>query len=380
MIKILLLIFPFLIFANEINILSKTQKDILKTKEKIIHEDRKIDEKSWLSNMNLNLSIDENSDDITNKTISLNYEQNIFKFGGIGYMIDLAKVKEQYNLLKLNMDYKDFLNKIFTTVLSIKIQELNIKKIKLKLKNQNIAIKIKQDEYNKGETNIVTLNDKIIAKSSLEEELINQQITFIKSVDELKKYSNISYDEIKTPSMETIELKNYMKNSDIINLANKNMKIAELNYKIKKRDFLPKLYFTFGGGYKDIDDSKNDGKYYSYGLKISMPLDFSFSNKIEKTRLNLLLSNQEKEQSKIDEKIEFKKISQDIEKYKNLINIALNDIKLYAQLLDITKQEYRAGYKAKEDVEILSNTKKTRELDIKLYNLYLNQQVLKYYY
>lgn len=376
--KFAILALPFVLFADE-DILNKSQKNILETKEKIIIENRKINEKSWLSNLGLNLSVNEDNDKKQSKNIALSYEQNIFKFGAIGYSIDLAKLKEQYDLLDLKVDYKSFLNIIYTGVLEIKKQEIEIQKIKLELKNQTIAIKIKQEEYKEGQADIISLNDKIIAKSSLEKSLVNSQISLQNSIDELKKYSNINYDEIKIPDMKIINLDDFLASSDELSLARQNANIANLTHKITKTDFLPKLSFTLNGGFLD-NNEKNYDKYYNYGLKISMPFDFSYANKIEKSRLNYLLANEQKIQIKTQEQIEFKKISQEIQKFQKLIKIATKDIKLYAQLLEVAKQELQAGYKSAQDVEILSNTKNTRELDIKLYNQNIKQQILKYYY
>lgn len=378
--KTVFLLLPILIYANDEKILSQSQQDILDTREKIIHEQKSIDKKSWLSDINLNATLSENQDDITTKSVGVSYEQNIFKFGGIWYSIDLASLQEQYDILDLHVSYKDFINTIYKSVIDIKIGELNIQKTELKIKNQTIAIKIKQDEYKEGQTDIVTLNDKIIDKSSLEESLINLKIALQKNIDELKKYSNINYNDIKIPDMKIVDIDTYMRQSDEINLAQKNTNIAKLNYKIKRSEFLPKLSFSLSGGYQDIDESKNDGEYYNYGLKLSMPLDFSFSNEIEKSKLTYLLSTQQETQKKIDEEVAYQKISKEIEKYKSLIDIANKDITLYKELLEVTNEEYKAGYKALEDVQILSNTKTTRELDVKLNNLYIAQQILGYYY
>lgn len=376
--RLALLALPLAVLAQDSDVLSSTQQDILDTKRKIINEDKSIDKKSWLSDISLSAKLSKDEDKDTTKSIGVSVEQNIFKFGGIGYSIDLASLQEQYDLLNLHVSYKDFLNTIYTSVLDIKIAELNIQKAELNIKNKAIAIKIKQDEYKAGQVDVVELNDAMIEKSSLEENLVELEASLQKSKDELKKYSNLDYDKIEIPKMKILDEDVFMKNSDDINLASKNIDIANLNYKIKKTDYLPKLYFTLGGGYQDT--SSSEGKYYDYGLKVSMPFDFSFTNEIEKSRLNLLLANQQKIQTKIDKSVEFKKISTEIQKYKSLMDIANKDIVLYAELLEVTNEEFKAGYKAKEDVEVLSNTKTTRELDAKLNSLYIEQQILGYYF
>lgn len=367
-------------FLNAQELLSKTQKEILDTKEKIIKEDKKINEKDWLSNIMINSSIIRDKDKNDTKSISLSYEQKIFNFGGISYSIDLAKIQEQYELLNLNISYDKFINNIYSLVLNINILNLKIKKQILSIKNKNIDIEIKKDEYTQGQINISELNDSIISRNTLEENLVDLKRLKKEAISNLKKYTDIQYNSIIVPSLKQINLDNYLKKSKQLKLAEHNEKIKKINHKIKKSSYLPKLSVTTNTGYQEIDKNKSEDSYYNYGLKLSLPIDFSSSNEKEKAKLSELLAKKEKAQKFTEEKNRHENSVNSIKMYQALKNIARKDIKLYEELLQTTKEEYKAGYKAYEDVEILSNTKKIRELDMQLNNLYIQNELIELHF
>lgn len=379
--KLLIFLLPLSIYASDEKILSQTNQDILDTKSKTINEQKSIDQKSWLSNPTLNASLTKDEDDTKSKNLYLSYTQKIFNFGGIWYTIDLASIQKKYDLLDLQISYKEFINTIYSGVLDIKILNYQIQKTTLNIKNQAIKIDILKDEYKQGQANMSELNDAIIDKNTLQKSLVELEIDLQTSVQELKKTSDLNYEEIFVPEFKLKSENEYLKSSDKLNLAKQKTKIAAINRKITQTSFLPSLSFTLNGGYKKVEPTNDEyEKYYDYGLKLSMPIDFSFSNKLEKARLNELLSATQQTQTKIDEKVEYEKITQQIEKYKELNEIANDDIKLYDELLLTTQEEYQAGFKAHEDLEILTNTKSVRELDVKINDLYIKKMILGFYF
>jgi hypothetical protein len=69
-----------------------------------------------------------------------------------------------------------------------------------------------------------------------------------------------------------------------------------------------------------------------------------------------------------------------IKQFENRINLALNDIKLYEELLELNQEEFNAGFKADEDVQTLENSKKIRKLDIEKYKLNIKKELLYIYF
>lgn len=374
-------------FSNEIlidtkkeKLLSSTQKNILDTKKRIINEQNKIDKKSWISDINLQASIGKNKQGNKNSKIAASYNQDIFRFGAIIYGINLAKIQQQYDLLNLDMTYENYIKTIYTNALYIQILETKIKKQELNIKNKQISVQIKKDAYKEGQTNISDLNDAIISYNSQEENLVELLKNKEDYVENLKKYSNIDYEKIEVPSLKPLSNEEYLELSKDIKLAEKNINLKQLNYQIIKATYLPKLSINANGGYEDTSSSSGFESYYNYGLQVSMPIDFSSSNKKEKAKLNKLLAKKQKEQKLIEKNSEYKKVLNSIERYNKLIKISQKDIKLYTELLQVINDEYKAGYKSSEDVEILLNSKKIKEYDKKLNELNIQKEIISLYF
>jgi outer membrane protein TolC len=111
-----------------------------------------------------------------------------------------------------------------------------------------------------------------------------------------------------------------------------------------------------------------------------MPLNFTASSDIEQTRLNHLISKKELEDELISSKSEYEEALLTIKSYEDRIKLALEDIKLYDELLSVNEEEYKAGYKTIDDVETIRNSKLVRELDIKLYKLNIQKEILNLYF
>ncbi|WP_320034039.1 TolC family protein [Halarcobacter sp.] len=380
-ISILLLFISIPLFSSEgINLFTNTKKEILELEKKIINEDKKVDEKDWLSNINVNTDISKDKDNTTTKTFSLSYNQDIFRFGAISNIIDMAQIQEEYSLLDLDITFDNYINEIYTNVLNAKLTDLNIEKQKFSLKNEEINLNILKEEYKAGETDVTTLNDAIMDKNALEEEIISQENSKYQYLRDLRKYTNLDYDKIDIPNLKIKDLDTYLKESKDVKLASLNQELKKYIHKINKSDYLPKVSFNTNYSYDFSEETISDEKSYNYGLSVSIPFSFSSLNSIESSQVNYLLAKKELEQTKIDETNDYEKSIKNIEKYKKLNNIVKKDIALYDELLSSVEDEYKAGFKAIEDVEILSNTKSMRELDIRINNLNIILELISIYY
>lgn len=369
---------PFILIyslnANEQILLNPTQKEILNTQKKIIEQSEKINQKSWLSNININSTYtkDENSDE--SKNLSISYNQDIFRFGAIYNIIDGAIIQKQYDLLNLDITLQEYINTIYTNILNIKLTDLQIQKQNLNIKNKQISLEITKDEYQNGQTDVTSLNDMIMELNSLQEELVNLESSKQNYINSLKNYSNIDYEIIQIPTLKQKELKEYINSSKDLKLQKYTEELSKIEYKVKKSEFLPTLSINTNYN-KEFTNINNDDSY-NYGLQLSMPINFSSLNEKEQYKLQYLQAKNEKEQLIVEKNNEYNNIIENISKYSKLDEIATKDIKLYDELLQNVQAEYSVGYKSIEDVQILSNTKQIRQLDLKLYKIYTQLELI----
>ena len=374
-----LVLFPLISFANESQILSDTKQEIIKLKEKQIKEKQKDNKYDWISDANINASIQKDEDDSTSKDYNISISQDIFKFGGITSQIDYANQLKKMESLDLDISTKEDLSTLFSYLVDVKINDISLEQNKLYLLNSQIDIRSKQSEYKAGELGISDLNEAIMTKNELSDTQKELNLTKLVNINSIKEYTNKSYKEIEIPDVKLMSKDIYLENASSVNYVKLDIDVNNSLYKIKKSDYLPTLALTGQYGYQDSSSIEGDD-YYNYGLNISMPLSYTASNDIEQTKLDYLISQKELSQELTSSKATYDEVVLSIKSYEDRINLALNDIKLYSQLLEVNEEEYKAGYKTLDDVETIKNSKMIRELDIKSYKLNIQKQILKLYF
>ncbi|MEJ5169278.1 MAG: TolC family protein, partial [Arcobacteraceae bacterium] len=113
---------------------------------------------------------------------------------------------------------------------------------------------------------------------------------------------------------------------------------------------------------------------------ISMPINFTSINNIERTKLEYLKAQKDAKYAKYEIEINYDIIVEKIRNYEDRIVLAKSDLSLYEELSAITEQEYNLGYKTLDDVSVLRNSMKIRELDIQIYNLNIMKSLLSLYF
>jgi outer membrane protein TolC len=375
----LLSLLPLWAFSNESEILSDTKQKIIELKQKQIKEKEQSTKYDWVSDVNLNASTYKDEDNTKANDYYLSISQEIFNFGGITSQMDYSSQLKRMESLDLDISTKDDLNTLFSLLIDVKIDDISLEQNLLYLKNSEIDIRNKQSEYKAGQLGISDLNDAIMTKNELSDTQKELDLSKLVNINNIKKYTSKKYNEIDIPDVKLMSKELYMQNALSVNYAKLDIDVNSSLYKIKKSDYLPSLAITGKYGYEDTDSTNGDD-YYNYGLELSMPLSFTASNDIEQTKLDYLISQQELEDEIISNQSTYEETVLTIESYKNRINLALKDIKLYDELLEVNEEEYKAGYKTIDDVETLKNSKLIRALDIRSYKLNIQKQILSLYF
>jgi len=368
------------LYANERNYLSNSQKEILDTSKKSAKENAQKNKKVWLNDAGVNASTSYNNEDIRTDDININWDQSIFEFGGIGYKIEYAKVKEVYDILGVDIEEKSLLSSLFEIIMDIKITDLEIKKTKLNIKNKEIAIAIKKDSYSAGEVDISELNDAIIYKHILQNTQVVSKAKRKRYINSLNELTDVDYTKIEFPKISMIEKDEYINKSTTLKQLELDIEAKNYTAKITDTDYFPSLKINLKYGHNEIEKISNDGEYYKYGVSLLMPLSFSASNTKQIARLDYLKAKQELAQNKKSVEVEYQNSLINIQSYKERKKIAIKDIELYASLLELGESEYKAGYRPLEDVLTLKNTKGARELDIEINELNIQKEILVFYF
>lgn len=366
------------IFANDNNLLTNIKQEIIHLQKKQIEQKEKINKYNWLSNVNLSSSILEDNENIQSKDHYISISQDIYKFGGINSQIKYSKELGKLEQIALKSDTNSDIYTLYTYLIDMKLNEISLKINFLNLKNTQIDITHKKSEYKAGEIGISDLNKVIMTKNTLRDSKKNIELSQLKTANNLKKYTDENISKLLIPRLNLMSKEFFLQKSIAIKSALLTSKVNNLSYEVKKSEYLPKLSFNTKYGYKNSDNSQS-GDYYNYGLNIFIPISFTSKNHIEQSRLTYLISKQELFEKQNDIKLLYDEAIFSIQNYEEKIKLALEDIRLYNELIFLNEEEYKAGYKTIDDVETLKNSKKIREYNIKTYKLNIKKELISLY-
>ena len=370
-----------LLFANEKSneVLMPLKNEIRDLETKSIEEKKEVNKYEWLNDLNISLSQSKDDEHIKTKDYSLNLNQKILDFGGISSQIDYANNLFKQEALKIKMENFEDLNTLYKNFIDLKINDINILQNDLNIKNSEIEVDIKKSQYRNGQSDISDLNDAIMKKNLLEDSKMNLKLNKVIYENDIKKLTSYELNNLSIPSISLISKDIFLEKSTKKLYANLESQVSQNEYKKTKSKYLPALNLTGAVGYQDSTTKKSQD-YYNYGASITMPLNYTFSNDIEYSKLVYLQNRKKEELTSIELEKVYDSSIETIKQFENRINLALNDIKLYEELLELNQEEFNAGFKADEDVQTLKNSKEIRKLDIEKYKLNIKKELLYIYF
>ncbi|AGR78070.1 hypothetical protein A7H1H_1802 [Aliarcobacter butzleri 7h1h] len=374
-------LFSSLLFANEKSneVLMPLKNEIRDLETKSIEEKKEVNKYEWLNDLNISLSQSKDDEHIKTKDYSLNLNQKILDFGGISSQIDYANNLFKQEALKIKMENFEDLNTLYKNFIDLKINDINILQNDLNIKNSEIEVDIKKSQYRNGQSDISDLNDAIMKKNLLEDSKMNLKLNKVIYENDIKKLTSYELNNLNIPSISLISKDIFLEKSTKKLYANLESQVSQNEYKKTKSKYLPALNLTGAVGYQD-STTKESQDYYNYGASITMPLNYTFSNDIEYSKLVYLQNRKKEELTSIELEKVYDSSIETIKQFENRINLALNDIKLYEELLELNQEEFNAGFKADEDVQTLKNSKEIRKLDIEKYKLNIKKELLYIYF
>ncbi|MFY4768973.1 TolC family protein [Aliarcobacter butzleri] len=374
-------LFSSLLFANEKSneVLMPLKNEIRDLETKSIEEKKEVNKYEWLNDLNISLSQSKDDEHIKTKDYSLNLNQKILDFGGISSQIDYANNLFKQEALKIKMENFEDLNTLYKNFIDLKINDINILQNDLNIKNSEIEVDIKKSQYRNGQSDISDLNDAIMKKNLLEDSKMNLKLNKVIYENDIKKLTSYELNNLSIPSISLISKDIFLEKSTKKLYANLESQVSQNEYKKTKSKYLPALNLTGAVGYQDSTTKKSQD-YYNYGASITMPLNYTFSNDIEYSKLVYLQNRKKEALTSIELEKVYDSSIETIKQFENRINLALNDIKLYEELLELNQEEFNAGFKADEDVQTLKNSKEIRKLDIEKYKLNIKKELLYIYF
>jgi outer membrane protein TolC len=376
--------------AQNLDVLSKEKKQLRSLDKKIIKQDHEKSKNQWISPINISSNInrshsfsDEN--DKLNKTVSLGFTQSIYESGGIEFTIKYANEKLKSDFLNWQNENNQILQTVYETLLQIKKNNIQLEQSDYELKNKEIELILKKIQYENGKSDIIELNNAIMAKNNQYKENINLKNSLKKQKLILEKYTKLKYQQIELIDFSNINKSDYIKKNIQLLYEDSLANLANTSYKKQKASYLPKITLSTNLSYSENEDlisnNRDDNNSGSIGLSLSMPLyDINKKATLEKLRLEALKQKINLIDLKNQIQKEFDETLTKIQTYKNYNKIINENIELYDDLIQINQVSSQAGMSSKYDLEILKNTKKINEYDLAINSIDMQLEYAKLYF
>ena len=369
---VLLFIFTSL-SANQI--LSNTQETLLDlSNEKIIQDTSKL-KKDVLNPIRYSYIYAKDEKFGISKKSIISIDQPIFRSGGIYYAIKYASNLKNSSTLSLNIQRKNLIVQVLTNVYNIKKLDIQIEKQKLLLANSKIDLKIKKESVFNGLLSMSFLNNALITVNKTKLSLINLEFSKNSLINNLKNLSDLKYTQIKLPKLDILNHKDFIKNN--LDLKNSQLSLKSKDYLkgITNAKYLPSINVN----YKKTIAHSNALDNYNYGFSINVPINFTTINAMQSAKIDYLKQKEQNKLSKISQNIFFDTKILSIKNINDKIYLTKENIKSYENLLNQTQELSDAGLKTVDDIKILKNSLKNEKLNINLYKIDEQIELLEIY-
>ena len=304
----------------------------------------------------------------TSKKLYLDINQDIFRSGGIFYTIQKANQQKALAHTTYENSLATQNYEVAKRVLGIQKLDLQIAKQEFLVRNKQLEIDKKQEEYINGTTDIESLDTAIIEKNDLVNQSIDLKLSKTTYEKELKEYTNLPYNQITLEQLQIVPLESFLQENKELIIQNLNSTIAKTDEKITTSSYLPKVSIFSQIGLEDSDENQDDD-FYNYGLRITMPLDFRMGKAKEVSKLSYKLA---KLNQSIKEESEKESYLSSIKSLKSLDDKLINaksTIDKYQSIYELTTHLVDSLIKTKQDLQTIQNRLKSSRLDLDILNI-----------
>lgn len=371
-------------FAGE-PVLSDEKLELLQLKREKIREDISLQERNWISPLRLSLGINRNKNatfmESETRSAGVDWSQDLFRSGGIGYSIDQAKALGMSKLLGVDREESEYLKQAYTLYAQCERDRLKYKQNKLTLHNRDLDLFIVTAKYKTGSADISELNRATIDRDTARTAVIGSKNLLRNEEYALKKLLGTA--QINPDALASIPLvskEEYLAQHLELLQYEAQDKSDEAAAKIVRSSYLPKLTINGSYGYTDYqgDWVGYSGDNYNYGATLSMPLDINTRAQMQSSRLQLLQTRTARLDRAQELGQEYDMRFFTIADYEERIGVAQEMLRIYEELYAFTQPQVTTGAKTVYELESLGNSVKIQEFEkeIQTHNILIEKIAL----
>ncbi len=372
------LMLPFLvissILANDQILSPSKQASIEYSKEKLEQDSLKL-KKDWINPITYTYTQQDGNQIPNNKKSILSISQPIFKSGGIYSAIKYAYSLEKTSLISINLEEKELIKQATQTLFNIHKNILLLEKQKLLISNAIIDIENKQESVLNGLLDVSFLNNAILDANRQKENLVELEFQQISLINNFDNFTSKPYSDFELPVLKLLDEESYLTNNMYIKQSKINTNVKEHFKDVTIAKYLP----TINANYNYTNDHSMNMSSNVYGFNVVVPLNIRYDNDISSGKIDFLKS---KNQERITAQNERNILKTQIAKVKMIdkkIELTKENIKSFESLLMQMKELEKAELKTKDDVAVLDNSKMSEALDIKIFEIDKQIELLELY-
>ncbi|OHE02738.1 MAG: transporter [Sulfurimonas sp. RIFOXYD12_FULL_33_39] len=341
---------------------------------------------SWIAPLNLNYGYtksDPYGSEQTAESAAIRMDQPIFQSGGIYYGIKFAQASKVYANYSIDVVKRKLVKDAISLLMQIKQMNLKISKQNLVIKNSEINLAQKKEDYLNGQLDSGFLNSAIIDRNVVVQALYDIQTNKERLISKFHVISDIDYESAFIPNLKLLTKEQFLSNNIVISLSDSELNKNRYAADVTVAKYLPKVNFVSGYNWSKSNSpfqfGSNEKNYYDFGFKATMPFDINTFRDVESSKISYLKSELMIEDKKREQIAIFEQVMQNIENFEKKKQLSVENLELYEMLLSDTQQLYSAGYKTKYDVELLKNSVEIQKSDINIYEIDKQLELLTLY-
>nr|WP_321265841.1 TolC family protein [uncultured Sulfurimonas sp.] len=370
--------------------ISKNKKDQFKYDYDKVEADSSKLRDSWIAPLNLQYSYSKSNPydkEQTSENAALRMDQPIFQSGGIYYGIKFAQASRIYSNYSVEVAQRKLVKDAISLLMQIKQMDLKIQKQNLQIKNSDINLEQKKEQYLNGQLDSGFLDNAVIERNIVIQALYDIQTNKERLISKFNAISDLSYKDAKIPHLEMLNEEEFLKYNIVLSMSESDIEKNKYNKNVTTAKYLPRVSLTGGYNWTKNENQalsptasfSNERDYYDYGVKASIPIDINTFRDIESSRIDYLKSKLVVEDRKRELHALFEQVMQNIQNFEKKRLLSVQNKELYEKLLLETKDMYSAGYKTSYDVDLLENSVAIQFLDFSIFEIDKQLELLTLY-
>ena len=346
---------------------------------------------SWISPLHINYGYSKSNpydNEQTSQNAAIKMDQTIFQSGGIYYGIKFAEASRIYSNYSVDVQKRKLVKDAISLLMQIKQMGLKVKRQKLQIKNSEINLEQKKEQYLNGQLDSGFLDNAIIERNIVIQMLYDIETNEERLVSRFQAISDIDYKTASIPYLEMLQKDKFLKYNIVINMSNSDIERNRYSKDVTISKYLPRISVIAGYSWDKTENQQfgNTGAgfsgntdYYNYGLRASMPLDINTFRDIEVSKLEYLKSKAVIEDKKRQLLAIYEQVMQNIANFDKKKALSMENRDIYEKLLSDTKNLFAAGYKTEYDVSLLENSVEIQKIDMKIFEIDKQIELLTLY-